>query len=187
MQSNILHIKENENTIQVELEVSSKAIWIQVITFFMFLLTSSTAFLFLTSILTTSLSEFEFSFLLGMGLMSLIAWYFLKLFLWNRGGKEIFIIGKNKIEYYSDYKLFKQNRKIYPYGDFSLVYWDTDGTIKVEDGNILDDLSEEGLAILGFELDNGNVIDTTVELPFRELRRLGDVLQMKEIHKKEKS
>lgn len=187
MQSNILHIKEKENTTQVELEVSSKTIWVQAMTFFMFLLTSSTAFLFLTSILTTNLSEFEFSFLLGMGLMSLIAWYFLKLFLWNRGGKEIFIIGKNKIEYYSDYKLFRQNRKVYQYDDFSLVYWDIDGTIKVEDGNILDDLSEEGQAILGFELDNGKIIDTTVELPFYELRRLGDVLKLKEIKKKIKT
>jgi len=153
----------------------------------MFLLTSLTAILFLVSILTTSINEFEFSFLLGMGLMGLIAWYFLKLFLWNKGGKEIFIIGKNKIEYYSDYKLFIQNRKEYLFNSFHLVYWDTDGTIKVEDGNILDDLSEEGHAILGFELDNGNVVDTTVELPFRELRRLGDVLQMEQIRKKTKA
>lgn len=187
MQDNTLHIKEEESIIHVELEVSPKTIWVQGMTFFMFLMTSFTTLLFLISMLMASRSDFEFSFLLGIVLTALVAWYFLKLYLWNRGGKEIFIIGKNKIEYYSDYKLFKQNRKIYPYDDFHLIYWDTDGTIKDEDGNLLDDIAADGYAILGFELDTGKIIDTTVELPFHELRRLGDVLNLKQIKKKIKA
>lgn len=36
-----------------------------------------------------------------------VAGYFMRLFLWNRYGKEIFILSKDKLVYYYDYHLFK--------------------------------------------------------------------------------
>lgn len=176
---NILHIQQEYGITRVELEIVAKPIWIQIILALILSLNvvMSVAFLVVT---IGRLPKFSFSSLVTCGLLALVTWYFFKLFLWYKGGKEIFIIEKNRIRYFSDYKLFTQNKKEYSFNDFSIVYWNTDSRIRDTDDNILDDIpNEEGEAILGFELDDGRKIDTTVELPFTELRRLAVVLDKK--------
>lgn len=184
MSDNLLHIEENETNLKLELEINPKPIWVQVLVFLSLFLVGIFSLVFIKS----SIVNFAFSStasIIGSLLLLLLTWYFFKLFLWFRGGKEIFTIHEDRIDYYSDYQLFKQNRKSYPYNHFYMIYWDTDGTGKGKDESILDDLSqEEGYAILGFELDSGKEIDTTIELPFSELRRLATVLDNRNLRKR---
>lgn len=180
MSANILHIQQENQATRVELEIAAKPIWIQMILLLIFL-TNIIMSLALLVLIIIKLPKFSFSSLITCALVGLVTWYFFKLYLWYRGGKEIFIIEKHKIRYFSDYKLFKQNKKEYSFNDFSMIYWNTDSRVKAIDDNILDDISnEEGEAILGFELDDGRKIDTTVELPFHEIRRLATILEKRD-------
>ncbi|MGK0389631.1 MAG: hypothetical protein ACI94Y_002375 [Maribacter sp.] len=184
MPANILHIRQENKATRVELEIAAKPMWIQAVLLLVFLINIVMSFALLVLIIM-KLPKFSFSSLITCGLVGLVTWYFFKLLLWYKGGKEIFIIEKNRIQYFSDYKLFIQNKKEYSFDDFSMIYWSTDSRVKDTDDDILDDMQkEEGQAILGFELDDGRKIDTTVELPFSELRRLAIVLEKKDIRRK---
>ena len=181
---NILHIQQENKATRVELQIAAKPVWIQAI-LSIILFTNIVMSFALLILIIMRLPEFSFSSLITCGLVGLVTWYFFKLLLWYKGGKEIFIIEKNRIQYFSDYKLFIQNKKEYSFNDFSMIYWSTDSRVKEIDDDILDDIpKEEGQAILGFELDDGRSIDTTVELPFHELRRLATVLEKKDIRRK---
>ena len=42
-------------------------------------------------------AEFHIGYLIGIGLSSLVAYHFYKLFLWNTCGKEVFTFSENKL------------------------------------------------------------------------------------------
>ncbi|MGJ8683396.1 MAG: hypothetical protein ACSHWW_02150 [Nonlabens sp.] len=50
---------------------------------------------------------FHFSYLIGLGILGLLGWHFIRMFLWNRNGKEILTIEDNKLKYIADYGKFK--------------------------------------------------------------------------------
>lgn len=54
---------------------------------------------------------FHFGFLIGLGLFSLVGFYFVRLYLWNTYGKEVIKIGNSSVNYYVDYHYFKGNQK----------------------------------------------------------------------------
>lgn len=55
--------------------------------------------------------SFHFGFLIGLGVFSLVSFYFIRLFLWNTYGKEVITIGNNTVSYYVDYHYFKGNQQ----------------------------------------------------------------------------
>jgi hypothetical protein len=55
--------------------------------------------------------SFHFGFLIGLGIFSLLSFYFIRLFLWNTYGKEIITIGETTVSYYVDYHYFKGNQQ----------------------------------------------------------------------------
>lgn len=55
-------------------------------------------------------------------------YFFLKLFLWNKYGKEIFHLETDKIVYEADYKLFKGNKKEIKSIGFTLTIKESEGT-----------------------------------------------------------
>lgn len=50
---------------------------------------------------------FHFSYLIGLGILGLLGWHFIRMFLWNLNGKEIITIEENKLKYIADYGKFK--------------------------------------------------------------------------------
>ena len=56
-------------------------------------------------------NAFHFGYIIGLGIFSLISFYFVRLFLWNTYGKEIIVIGETTVSYYVDYHYFKGNPK----------------------------------------------------------------------------
>lgn len=57
-------------------------------------------------------AAFHFGYLMGLGLFSLVGFYFVRLFLWNTYGKEVIEIGETTVSYYVDYHYFKGNQKV---------------------------------------------------------------------------
>ena len=55
--------------------------------------------------------SFHILFIVGLGLFSLMSFFFIRLFLWNTYGKEVIEIGSETITYYVDYHYFKGNQK----------------------------------------------------------------------------
>ena len=55
--------------------------------------------------------DINFGHLILFIILSLIGYYFLRLFLWNSYGKEIIVFDKERIYYFADFKLFKDSRK----------------------------------------------------------------------------
>lgn len=110
-------------------------------------------FMFLMPILVIVFIIKELSF--GVVMSGLLAWliagYFVKLYLWNRYGKEVFIIKKKKIEVYNDYKYFKENHKCYLFSDLCITYFiGTEAFFAVEKSKNID---KDQLSKIGFQLD----------------------------------
>lgn len=108
--------------------------------------------------------------ILAMVVSGIIAYYFLRVSLWNSFGKEIITIDKNKIHYYADYKWFKGR------------------TIEYE----RDELLEFGIATIGYEEDDigtltigGNfpLLDCVSKMRKSQLRELIDEWNTKNISK----
>lgn len=54
---------------------------------------------------------FHFGFIIGLGLFTLIGFYFVRLFLWNTYGKEVITFEDTTVRYYVDYHYFKGNQQ----------------------------------------------------------------------------
>ncbi|MEN2402200.1 hypothetical protein GKZ90_0020590 [Flavobacterium sp. MC2016-06] len=54
---------------------------------------------------------FDFGFLIGIGLFSLLAFYLFRIALWNTYGEEIILFSKNEIIYEANYGWFRDAKK----------------------------------------------------------------------------
>ncbi|CAM3545461.1 hypothetical protein FLGE108171_02195 [Flavobacterium gelidilacus] len=67
-------------------------------------------------------NAFHFGFIIGLGLFSLVGFYFIRLFLWNTYGKEVIEIGESSVSYYVDYHYFKGNQKQMKYEELTYEF-----------------------------------------------------------------
>ncbi len=180
MNKNSAHIKKENGKLKIELSVAPSVLWSQLILFFLLLIPTVSIFIFLYQIIFNWTNK-DMAWFLGLGLTTLVAWYFLRLLLWNRGGREIITIEENNITYYSDYRLFTLGRENYEFKEFSILYLNIDDDKGVDNSNeptLLDDMiKEEGRGLLGFEFDNGRRLETSIDLPISELRKIINIIE----------
>lgn len=105
-----------------------------------------------------------FGFLFSLLIFWGISTFFLRLYLWNKYGKEIFIITKNSLTHYFDYKLFKDNRKDIRYINLNILY----ASDSQQEGDDPD--REEGLII--FEIDNNEQLISKDGIPMKEIIKI---------------
>lgn len=98
--------------------------------------------------------EFKPAILITYLLFGASGYFFLKLYLWNKFGKENLILLADKIVYTADYKLFKGNRKEI-----------NSAQIKIE---IIQSIEDEKLGTLKFTNDEA-YIESVVRVPVYEL------------------
>ena len=55
----------------------------------------------------TNGSGLHLGYFIGLGILGFLGWRFIRLYLWNKNGKEIFYIEDNKLKYIADYGKFK--------------------------------------------------------------------------------
>jgi hypothetical protein len=87
-------------------------------------------------------------------IFGLCGYYFLRLFLWNKHGKEILYLEHQKISYEADYKMFKSNKVEICNEELNI--------------EIIPVFANEGLATLKLMAESQN-IETVVKAPVEEL------------------
>lgn len=102
---------------------------------------------------------------LGGMISGLFAWaisgYFIKLYLWNKYGEEVFIIKKNELEIYNNYKFFKENHRYYQFSEFNITFFI--GSEAFFANEKIKGINENQLSEIGFQLDK-EVITSHKEL-----------------------
>ncbi|WP_029906563.1 hypothetical protein [Prevotella sp. 10(H)] len=118
------------------------------------------------------------SLVFGYFISLLIFWgvssYLLRLYLWNRYGREIFIINKESLEHYFDYKLFKDNRKEIRYNKLKIYYSFED---KLNDASLLrEEICKKEVSSIIFEMDNNDILLSRDCIPITEIRKIGKIV-----------
>jgi hypothetical protein len=113
--------------------------------------------MFLLPILTMFFLAIEITFgsVLICMVAWLISWYFIRLYLWNKYGTEVFIIKDNIFETYNNYKFFKDAHKIYNFTKIEIVWFEKDviaNSNKLEQEIKLTDNTQ--LSVIAFQIDD---------------------------------
>ncbi len=127
-----------------------------------------TIFFFVLPILSTFgamllIGELSFGFVIFYIMFGLSGYYFLRLFLWNKYGKELIFLEKEKIIYEADYKLFKDNKT--EINTNTLI-------IEIKQCNISNE--KFGTLLLKGEEQN---IETIVQAPLNEIESLKEKIE----------
>lgn len=109
-------------------------------------------------------AEFHIMYLVGIGLSSLIAYHFYKLYHWNTCGKEVIILSENKVNYHADYGKFISNKQ-------ELIYENLFFHIKPVG------YEKEQLGILLLEVAENKYLETVVVLPLTTLNEIVEKLK----------
>tara|TARA_R110000850_G_scaffold18580_2_gene56790 strand:- start:3369 stop:3863 length:495 start_codon:yes stop_codon:yes gene_type:complete len=108
-------------------------------------------------------NAFHFGYLMGLGLFTLVAFYFVRLFLWNTYGKEVIEIVDSTVSYYVDYHYFKGNQKVISYEGltYSIV---PIGFEEEQVGNLVISASESDYIESGVNMDISELVVLVEEL-----------------------
>lgn len=153
---------------------NSKAVYFPLVIAIITILLPLSAFLWL--ILYAEDNNLSFGFFLVILLFASIFVYFFRLYLWNKYGKEVFIIRKGKLIHYYDYKLFKDNYKEQDSETIEMCC--------VVDNELTDisDVEESKFYPIGISVNNGSeFIISRQELPAILIKKLN--LAVKKLQK----
>lgn len=109
-------------------------------------------------------AEFHIGYLIGIGLSSLVAYHFYKLYHWNTSGKEVITITDNKVNYHADYGKFVSNKQEFTFDNLTF-YVKSVGYEK------------EQLGVLILEVAENKFIETVVVLPLVTLNEIVEKLK----------
>lgn len=132
-------------------------------------------FLFPIVIILFILKELSFGILVSSSLAWFISAFFIKLYLWNKYGEEIFIIKNNELEIYNNYKFFKGNYRHYQFNELEVVFISRSEVFFANEESEYIDVTQ--LSSIGFQLDNKQVIVSHKELTISKIKEIA--LQMK--------
>lgn len=104
-------------------------------------------------------AEFHIGYLIGIGLSTLVANHFYKLFLWNTSGKEVITFSENKVNYHADYGKFISNKQEHTFENL-IFHVKPVGYEK------------EQLGVLVLEVAEKKYIETVVILPLETLNEI---------------
>lgn len=118
-------------------------------------------------ILLTMGNGIPFGFIITCIAAALVSYYLFKIYLWNKYGKEVFIIRENQLTQFTDYKYFKENYSEINYKKMNIY-------IAID--NILMDTSEisegarfqETESLLYLEVDK-KIINSIIKIPIKDI------------------
>lgn len=128
-------------------------------------------FIFFLPIVIIIILSIEVSF--GAVLVCLVAWlisgYLFRLFLWNKYGKEVFLVSRCRLDRYNDYKLYKDNQDSYEFSRIDVLYFLKNTGFSIYDlRNSGHKLKMNDLSVIGFDLD-GEIIISHKEIPITDI------------------
>lgn len=153
--------------------------------------------IFVFIFLFTDFKGIPFGILISFILSGLVSVFLLRLYLWNKYGKEVFVIKDNSFIYYYDYKLFKDHHKEITFKTINTYFLFNDGFRNTADiwySTQTEKKMEYLMATespIFFELDgNPDIISSKRELPISAIVDIGRKLGLKSYYNninKEKS
>lgn len=99
----------------------------------------------------------------------IISGYFIKLYLWNKLGEEVFIIKNNELEVYNNYKYFKENHRHYQFTELYITFFV--GTEAFFANKKIENINRSQLSKIGFQLEK-EVITSHGELPISKIMEI---------------
>lgn len=131
--------------------------------------------MFLLPILGTCLLITEISF--GLIITWLLAWsvsvYFIRLYLWNKYGEEVFLIkDNNTLETYYDYRFFKDNHRSYQFINIEILFF-IEGD-PVNESKMKKEQKDQ-LSVIGFDLDK-QIIKSHKAIPISEIKDIAKAI-----------
>lgn len=116
----------------------------------------------------------SFGFIISCIVGFLCSGYLVRLYLWNKYGREVFIINKNEFVMYYDYKLFKDSyRKLY--FNSIQVYFEYNGVLMNISKGICCSRDAKCNSIIYFKLDDEE-ITSIGEIPIEVIINIGNQL-----------
>jgi len=113
----LLDISDKSITLEILNNGSKKAATIPIVlAFIAFLL----PFFIMILIISSEYGGISFGFLLACLIVWIPGGYLLRLGLWNKYGREVFVVEKKKFTHYNDYKYFKDNYKEKDYNEIEI-------------------------------------------------------------------
>ena len=164
----------NDDSVQIEIFVKRKSM--SAIYFAGFL--GIMFFVLPISIMIALSADIGFGSMLVCLFTWIIAWYFVRLFLWNKYGKEVFAISQNELIHYNDYRLYKDNYTSYQYTKYEVLYFvDNIGFSISGKASIVDDDS-----FLGFDID-GKIIISNKKIALNDILEISLAIEFDRLSK----
>lgn len=116
----------------------------------------------------------SFGFIISCIVGFLCSGYLVRLYLWNKYGKEVFIISKNDFIMYYDYKLFKDSYRKLHFNSIQVYFEYNDVLMDISKG-IGCSQGEKCISIICFKLD-GEEIKSIGEIPIEVIINIGNQL-----------
>lgn len=153
------------------------------------LLILSIPFIVLCSVIDDS-EGLPFAFVAAFIISAVIAAYLLRLFLWNKYGKEVFIIKDNVFISYYDYKLFRKHFQEIEFNTINIYFIYNQKYRRTSDFWYAA-ISEEKMnqllhskSTISFELDSSpHIIASQREIPISVITDIGRALDIKQFYK----
>jgi len=119
-------------------------------------------------------SGITFGFIITCILASIVSFYLFRLFLWNKYGKETYIIENDKFISFYDYKVFKDNNILIQYNSLKVFIIINNILMNVSSMKETVDF-EEKESIICFEID-GKIIRSIGKIPIDSIIRIGKAI-----------
>ena len=117
----------------------------------------------------------SFAFLIPWSIALFVSIYLFRLYLWNRYGREVFIVEKQIIIHYYDYKFFKDHRKEIEFKYFDIYFSSRKGALISVNDNYGKLPSSSAIY---FCLDE-NILESKIELPTTDIIKIGRAIKNK--------
>lgn len=115
-----------------------------------------------------------FGFVLACAIFMLVFGYLIRLYLWNKYGKEVFIIDNGALNHFFDYRYFKDNQKSYSYGSIAVCIIRNSKVCQINPSDT--DVSDDDLCTnICFQF-NGNLLISKDVLPVKLIRKVAKEL-----------
>lgn len=116
--------------------------------------------------------DIGFGVIISLGIFGYVSYFFLKRYLWNRFGKEYYMIEMDKFTYYYDYKYFQstkytEDKVSVRVGFLTNSVDDTELIHKID--NIHNIEKEEKLKLL-FNLSNGQTVESNITIRAKHIK-----------------
>jgi hypothetical protein len=117
----------------------------------------------------------SFAFLIPWSIALFVSIYLFRLYLWNRYGREVFIVEKQTLVHYYDYKFFKDNRTKIDFKNLGVYFSSRKGVLISVNDNYGKLLSSSAIY---FSLDE-DILESKIELPTTDIIKIGRAIQNK--------